>query len=180
MRGIFSSLWRGEIGFFLPSGSSYSQLRYWMLRPEKAIGSFLYWCRHLTQQTSWQGHSVRHPSSFYQMSLFCFSLLVIYFSSPLPFPPLFIIFLSFLFISAVIFPHGSGEQSALREHGGQQPANHQLESKAGLQVSIQAHRGLVRMLAQRLQALRSSSLPGERLQKRRPLVRCVGFSGPNH
>ena len=53
---------------------------------------------------------------------------------------------------AVLLSHGAGEQPSLREPRGQQPAGHQLEPQAGLQVPVQAHRGLVRLLAQRLQA----------------------------
>lgn len=53
---------------------------------------------------------------------------------------------------AVLLPHGAGEQPGLREPRGQQPAGHQLEPQAGLQVPVQAHRGLVRLLPQRLQA----------------------------
>lgn len=33
---------------------------------------------------------------------------------------------------AVIFPHGSGEQRPLWEHGGQQPEAHQLEPETGM------------------------------------------------
>ena len=53
---------------------------------------------------------------------------------------------------AVLLSHGAGEQPSLREPRGQQPAGHQLEPQAGLQVPVQAHRGLVRLLTQRLQA----------------------------
>lgn len=56
--------------------------------PRRQLALFLYWCRHLTQQTSWQDHCVRHPSSFYQMSLFRFSLLVIYFVFTSSLPPI--------------------------------------------------------------------------------------------
>lgn len=62
---------------------------------------------------------------------------------------------------AVLLSHGAGEQPSLREPRGQQPAGHQLEPQAGLQVSVQAHRGLVRLLPQRLQAAGLPPLPGE-------------------
>lgn len=54
-----------------------------------------------------------------------------------------------LLLLSVVLPHRAGEQRPLWEHGGQQPAHHQLEPQTGLQVSVQAHRGLVRLLAQR-------------------------------
>lgn len=72
----------------------------------------------------------------------------------------------------VVLPHGAGEQRPLREHGGQQPAHHQLEPQTGLQVPVQAHSGLVRMLPERLQALGLPPLPGSASIAHLPSTRC--------
>lgn len=45
----------------------------------------------------------------------------------------------------VLLPHGPGEQPPLRHHGGQQPAHTNWNHKLGCK-SVQAHRGLVRLL----------------------------------
>lgn len=79
---------------------------------------------------------------------------------------------SFLCSPTVVLPHGAGEQRPLREHGGQQSAHHQLEPQTGLQVPVQAHSGLVRMLPERLQALGLPPLPGSASIAYLPSTRC--------